>query len=61
MDRSWDRFFWTFLVSPFGLNFRNELLHGYTEEVARTHAALTILAGLRLALVPLSLEKQPAP
>lgn len=56
MDRSWDRFLWTFLVSPFGPNFRNELLHGYTEEVTRTHAALTILAALRLALVPVSSE-----
>jgi quinol monooxygenase YgiN len=56
MDRSWDRFLWTFLASPFGPNFRNELLHGYTEEVTRTHAALTILAALRLALVPVSSE-----
>ena len=54
MDRSWDRFLWTFLVSPFGPNFRNELLHGYTEEVSRNQAALTILAALRLALVPIS-------
>jgi hypothetical protein len=54
MDRSWDRFLWTFLVSPFGPNLRNELLHGYTEEVTRSHAALTILAALRLALVPVS-------
>ncbi len=56
MDRSWERFLWTFLVSPFGPNFRNELLHGYTEEVTRTHAALTILAALRLALVPVRSE-----
>jgi hypothetical protein len=56
MDRSWDRFLWTFLVSPFGPNFRNELLHGYTEEVTRTHAALTILAALHLALAPIGSE-----
>jgi hypothetical protein len=53
MDPSWDRFLWTFLVSPFGPNFRNELLHGYTEEVTATTASLTIIAVLRLALVPL--------
>jgi hypothetical protein len=44
---------WTFLVSPFGPNLRNELLHGFTDEVMPAHAALTILAALRLALVPL--------
>ncbi|MGI8492486.1 MAG: DUF4209 domain-containing protein [Acidimicrobiales bacterium] len=58
MDRSWDRFLWTFLVSPFGPNFRNELLHGYTEEVTRTHAALTILAALRLTLIPVNAEPE---
>jgi hypothetical protein len=53
LDASWYRFFWTFLVSPFGPNLRNELLHGLTYEVTPGHAALTILATLRLALVPL--------
>jgi hypothetical protein len=55
-DPSWYRFLWTFLVSPFGLNYRNELLHGYTEEVTRIPSALTILAGLRLALIPVSAD-----
>jgi hypothetical protein len=53
LDPSWYRFLWTFLVSPFGPNLRNELLHGFTDEVMPAHAALTILATLRLALVPL--------
>lgn len=56
LDRSWYRFLWTFLVSPFGPNYRNELLHGYVENVTKTPAALTILGGLRLALVPVNAE-----
>ncbi len=56
MDPSWHRYLWTFLVSPFGLNYRNELLHGYVEDVTRIAAALTILAALRLALISLSTQ-----
>ena len=56
MDPSWYRYLWTFLVSPFGPNYRNELLHGYVDDVTRIAAALTILAALRLALIPLSAE-----
>lgn len=54
LDPSWYRFLWTFLVSPFGHNFRNELLHGFTDEVTPAESALTVLAALRLALVPLA-------
>jgi hypothetical protein len=57
MDRSWDRFLWTFLVSPFGQNYRNELLHGYVDDATRIPAALTTLAALRLALIPLSADR----
>ena len=57
MDRSWDRFLWTFPVSPFGPNYRNELLHGYVDDATRIPAALTILAALRLALIPLSVDR----
>ena len=39
LDQSWYRFLWTFLVSPFGPNYRNELLHGFTEDVTRIPAA----------------------
>jgi hypothetical protein len=56
MDCSWNRFFRTFLVSPFGPNYRNELLHGYVDDATRVPAALTILAALRLALIPLSAD-----
>jgi hypothetical protein len=51
MDPSWDRFLWTFLVSPFGPQFRHNLLHGFTEEVTPAYAALTLLAALRLAII----------
>jgi hypothetical protein len=56
MDRSWNRFLWTFLVSPFGPNYRNELLHGYVDDATRIPAALTILAAIRLALIPLNAD-----
>jgi Domain of unknown function (DUF4209) len=61
MDRSWHRFLWTFLVSPFGPNYRNELLHGYVDDATRIPAALTILAALRLALIPLSADRAGPP
>jgi hypothetical protein len=61
MDRSWDRFLWTFLVSPFGPNYRNDLLHGYVDDATRIPAALTILAALRLALIPLSADRAGPP
>lgn len=51
LDPSWYRFLHTFLVSPFGSNFRNELFHGYVEDVDRVRAALTIVAALYLANV----------
>ena len=54
LDPSWDRFLTTFLVSPFGKNYRNDLLHGYIDEVQRVDAALTILCALRLMLIPLA-------
>lgn len=53
-DPSWARFLSTFLVSPFGRNYRNELLHGLVEDVTRLDASLTILCALRLALIPLA-------
>jgi hypothetical protein len=50
LDPSWHRFLRTFLVSRFGRNYRNELLHGFVAEVTRTNAALVLLAALYLAL-----------
>lgn len=53
LDPSWHRFLRTFLVSRFGRNYRNELLHGFVAEVTRKDAALVLLAALYLALTPL--------
>jgi hypothetical protein len=68
MDPSWDRFLSTLLVSAVGFNFRNELLHGYVDDVGPLLATMTILAALRLALVPLeqvatdtSVDEPPQP
>ncbi len=49
LDPSWHRFLWTFLASPVGLNYRNELAHGFVEHVDRTRAALVLIAVLYLA------------
>jgi len=51
LDPSWYRFLHTYLVSPFGSNYRNELFHGYVKDVSRVRAALTIVAALYLAHV----------
>lgn len=53
LDSSWYRFLRTFLVSPFGPNFRNELAHGFVDDVSRCNAALTLLTALHLALTPI--------
>jgi hypothetical protein len=50
LDPSWSRFLWTFLVSPFGPNYRNDLLHGFVDDVTRRDAALVLVAALHLAL-----------
>ena len=52
LDGSWHRYLWTFLVSPFGRNFRNELAHGFVEQVGVYSSALTLIAALHLALAP---------
>jgi len=61
LDESWYRFLKTFLVSQFGSNFRNELAHGFVEEVGGHQAALTIVAALHLALVPVPLAETATP
>ena len=52
LDGSWHRYLWTFLVSPFGRNYRNELAHGFVEQVGVYGSALTLIAALHLALAP---------
>jgi len=45
----WDRFLKTvFVATAGGMNLRNELLHGFKDEVQARHAALVLLAGLYL-------------
>lgn len=46
---SWYRFLHTFLESKFGPNYRNELLHGYVENVGMTESSLTLLCALFMA------------
>lgn len=43
LDPSWVRFLQTFLVSPHGPNFRNELLHGFVDKVHSVQASLVLL------------------
>jgi hypothetical protein len=50
IDESWWRFLHTFLVSTHGQNFRNDLLHGFIDEVNEAQAALVLVAALYLAL-----------
>jgi hypothetical protein len=50
MDESWYRFMHTFLASVAGANERNELLHGFIDEVNEPISALVLLANLYLAV-----------
>ena len=52
IDPSWHRFLYTFLVSNFGSNFRNEFSHGYLDESDARSSALVLVSGLYLALTP---------
>jgi Domain of unknown function (DUF4209) len=61
LDSSWHRFLRTFLASPSGLNYRNELAHGFVDEVDRTYAALVLVAVLYLATLSLSLDPPMEP
>lgn len=57
IDPDWWRFLWVLLVEPFGLNLRNEYLHGLVEQPTQQHAVLVlkVIAYLRL----LRLESTP--
>jgi hypothetical protein len=52
LDPSWHRFLLTFLVSNYGPNYRNELSHGYIEDVDIRSSAMVLLSALYLALTP---------
>lgn len=60
LDPSWHRYFRTFLVSPFGRNYRNELLHGFLEGTTQQDATLLLVAALHLALAPAPTAQHPS-
>jgi hypothetical protein len=49
VSESWIRFIQTVLCAPIGMNYRNELLHGFVDDVYSGNAALILLAGLYLS------------
>jgi hypothetical protein len=49
VDESWTRFLHGLLSSPMGLNYRNELLHGFELETSETTAALLFVGIVYLA------------
>jgi hypothetical protein len=49
VSESWIRFIQTALCAPIGMNYRNELLHGFVDAVYSGNAALILLAGLYLS------------
>ena len=49
MVDSWFRYLYTLLASPMGLSLRNELLHGFVDEVNSPMAALVLIASLYLS------------
>lgn len=51
MDESWYRFLWTFLASPAGANFRNELFHGFIASPSNGHVLLVLKAALYLGFL----------
>lgn len=58
MDEDWNRFLWTFLASPAGANFRNELFHGFLTTITAGHTLLLLKAALYLGF--LTIEQRSA-
>jgi hypothetical protein len=50
LNESWYRFLHTYLASVAGANIRNELLHGFVEDMAEPASALILTAALYLAV-----------
>jgi hypothetical protein len=48
VNESWLRFIQTVFAATAGMNFRNDLLHGFVDEIHAGHAALVLLADLYL-------------
>ena len=50
LNESWYRFLHTYLASVAGTNIRNELLHGFVDEITEPASALILTAALYLAV-----------
>jgi hypothetical protein len=50
LSESWYRFLHTYLASVAGTNIRNELLHGFMDEITEPTSALILTAALYLAV-----------
>jgi hypothetical protein len=50
LDESWYRFLHTYFASVAGTNIRNELLHGFIDEIGEPASALILTAALYLAV-----------
>ncbi len=62
LDESWGRYLSTLLAGPTGWNLRNELAHGFVDEVSAPMAAPLIQATLYVAnLAPRADEPPPTP
>lgn len=49
MDESWARYLQTLLSGVTGINYRNDLLHGFIDDVYSGNAALVLLAALYMS------------
>lgn len=61
LDPSWYRFLWTFLVSPAGQHYRNDLSHGAVDTYDKVNTALLLLAALYLAALGHGTEEEDPP
>ncbi|WP_196425607.1 DUF4209 domain-containing protein [Amycolatopsis camponoti] len=60
-DESWGRYLSTLLAGPTGWNLRNELAHGFVDEVSAPITALLIQAAPYVATLVPSATDQPTP
>jgi hypothetical protein len=58
LDPSWFRFLWTFLASPAGVNFRNELFHGFVRKPAPGHVLLLLICATYLGLLDVTTQRR---
>ncbi|MGK3202743.1 DUF4209 domain-containing protein [Amycolatopsis sp. MEPSY49] len=61
LDESWGRYLSTLLAGPTGWNLRNELAHGFVDEVSAPMASLLLQAALYVAKLVPRADEQPAP